>query len=262
MEHASIDSTVNSPEQGELIPKTLTIETDTSGKSDKQLAANNVPTNETKKEQKLCPHYRKNVCRFGVQGKGCPFNHPERCQKLMHHGTRSDSGCNKGQKCEKFHPKMCQSSLTKNECLDRKCQLAHVRGTRRVSKPPDPKPAIAKVPLQDKASDKSEDVPNKSNDRTTSNKPTEPDSFLELRRLIREELLEAMDTKIATAISQIPQIQHPMPYQQHPMPYQQHPMWYYQQMPLLNQHYFQIPPLYQPQQPTFPQPQQFRFPQV
>ena len=45
-------------------------------------------------KQKICVHYRSNRCRHGMKGKECSFLHPERCKKLMQHGTKQPDGCN------------------------------------------------------------------------------------------------------------------------------------------------------------------------
>ena len=84
-----------------------------------------------KPELKTCRFYRSGSCKHGISGKGCEFEHPKMCDKLLKHGTRQPQGCNKGTKCDKFHPKMCPTSISKLECFDKKCKLRHVRGTKR-----------------------------------------------------------------------------------------------------------------------------------
>ncbi len=37
--------------------------------------------------QPVCSHYKKGTCRHGISGRGCRFQHPKPCQKLMNHGT-------------------------------------------------------------------------------------------------------------------------------------------------------------------------------
>jgi hypothetical protein len=39
------------------------------------------------KEQLICRFYKQNKCKFGISGKGCEFNHPKMCQRLLSHGT-------------------------------------------------------------------------------------------------------------------------------------------------------------------------------
>ena len=152
------------------------------------------------KSSKTCAYYTRNECKFGTNGKDCPFNHPEPCKQLILFGTKQPSGCNKGKKCKDFHPKMCPSSISKKECFNHGCHLTHIKGTTR-------KP---KKTILEKDSNKQ--------DQKQTNKPTiqvenvelkEPGSFLELARLIKEELMEAMDQKIALAITQHPQLHQP-----------------------------------------------------
>ena len=94
-----------------------------SRKSSKSTGNENVP--------KVCNHYRNNNCRHGIRGRGCAFSHPKRCSKLMKYGTKKNQGCNLGKNCPDFHPKMCPTSIAKLECLDHKCNLCHVKGTKR-----------------------------------------------------------------------------------------------------------------------------------
>ena len=168
---------------------------------------------------KLCRFYASNKCKYGIKGTKCPFKHPERCAKLLKHGSKQPHGCNKGRSCPDFHPKMCQMSLSKHECFDSSCQLVHISGTKR-TKPARDKEKLKKSPLTQA------EPPLGSKPPTSSD--SQPSSFLELARLIKEELMEAMDTKIALAISQIPPPTPPafLPsmhqYLQH-LPYQQYP---------------------------------------
>ena len=156
----------------------------------------------------ICPYYKKNICRYGVSGKGCNKHHPARCKKLMQHGTRQPDGCNKGKQCSEFHPKMCPTSITKNECFDIDCTGAHVRGTN-FTKKQSLKPstagnatttnktasreAINPISIADSRT-QSEQLPPKSNE-------TNGCSFLEIARLIKEEVMKAM----TLALSQLPQ---------------------------------------------------------
>ena len=150
-------------------------------------------------QKKICAHYRRNQCRFGMKGKDCPFLHPERCKKLLTHGTKQPDGCNQGRKCEHFHPKMCPNSIAKRLCLDDKCQLTHVKGTARKKEPKKHKQTQEKV-IEEKNSDSG--LKNKSNVSPDDNS-LNSSSFLAMVSLLRKELCEAMDTKIALAISQL-----------------------------------------------------------
>ena len=186
-----------------------------------------------------CKHYKNNKCRFGISGKDCPFLHPKRCSKLMNHGTRANKGCNKGNKCKDFHPKMCPLSISKSECFDASCTLCHVKGTKRHPPKPkvDPKEiAQSKNEVNQKADSSRYKVHHKDDssmdssiDRNLaeSQSPTTPTvidnaSFLEQISLLKKELQEAMDRKLESLIQmqsqQIPQQIPPRPTHQIPTP--------------------------------------------
>ena len=88
-----------------------------------------------KPKVKNCVFFMKNQCKHGLKGTNCPFLHPERCSKLLQHGTKSPNGCNLGKKCAFFHPEMCPSSVSKRACFDGNCQFVHVKGTKRIEQP-------------------------------------------------------------------------------------------------------------------------------
>ena len=88
--------------------------------------------NEHTNPKQVCPFYRKGTCRHGISGRGCPRLHPSACRKLLTHGNKGPRGCTRGSQCDKFHPKMCPTSLKNGECLRESCKLRHVKGTRRV----------------------------------------------------------------------------------------------------------------------------------
>ena len=137
-----------------------------------------------------CRHYRNNKCKYGISGKGCPYNHPKRCAKLMNHGTRATKGCNLGNKCKDFHPKMCPLSLSKSECLDLECALCHVKGTKRrvvPSKSPTTKSESAK-PQDNKVS--------ASTEVDSLNKSSLNESFLCQVNLLKKELQEMVENKL------------------------------------------------------------------
>lgn len=86
----------------------------------------------------ICRFYQQGTCRFGMAGRGCPHDHPPPCSKLIKHGNRGPSGCTLGRSCDKFHPKMCPSSLSKRECFKSDCKLRHIPGTKRKKTEADP----------------------------------------------------------------------------------------------------------------------------
>ena len=163
-----------------------------------------------KSNNKICVHYRRNQLKYGMKGKDCPFLHPTRCKKLLVYGTKQPDGCNLGRKCTSFHPKMCPSSITKRICFDDKCQFTHVKGTKRKPSRRESSKMEAKIPdkNQPKASlsESSKSTLPKSPDnlQVPAEDPTSKSSFLEMISLLKKELCEAMDTKIAMSLSQIP----------------------------------------------------------
>ena len=82
----------------------------------------------------ICRFYKQNRCKHGISGKKdgiCRFEHPKPCKKLLNNGIIGPRGCAKGDKCEDFHPKMCQRSLKERICTNQKCEFIHVKHTRR-----------------------------------------------------------------------------------------------------------------------------------
>ena len=51
----------------------------------------------------------------------------------MQHGNRGPWGCSRGNNCDRFHPKVCPSSLARGECFNDRCPSPHVKGTRKKS---------------------------------------------------------------------------------------------------------------------------------
>ena len=78
-----------------------------------------------------CKFFEANKCMFGIRGIGCKYNHPRVCRKIVKHGIGGPSGCDS--ECDKFHPKMCRSSLEKRECFKESCRLCHIKSTIRLS---------------------------------------------------------------------------------------------------------------------------------
>ena len=189
-----------------------------------------------------CRHYKNNKCRFGISGKGCPYVHPKRCSHLMNHGTRAGKGCNKGNKCELFHPKMCPMSITKSECLDTSCTLCHVKGTRR--QPLKSTKTEKVVPEEAEPEvDVSKAKANPAKPTATDNDLVDKSSFLDQINLLKRELQEAMDKKLESLI----QMQSQQTLQQIP-PMQFRPSPPHQQFaPIPWMHQYQMPrnPLFQ-----------------
>ena len=195
-------------------------------------------------KKKVCRFYRIGTCQHGVSGKNCDFEHPKMCNKLLKHGTKQPRGCNLGKNCDQFHPKMCSTSIAKLECFDRKCQLRHVKGTRRER---DKIKSFSKDKEKLGTNSNKKKGEGEQNDTGPSN-----GNFLDALRQLKSELLEAVDTKLAIALSQFnqqPQLQeHPHTQQTHAQyqqpqlqghPYTQHQQSQQQQPPLLVQPYTQ-----------------------
>ena len=103
--------------------------------SDSSLAPTNAKSKDKKEkiknnDKKLCRFYERGICRYGVSGKRngkCNFHHPPMCKRILQHGPKSPHGC-KGD-CEKWHPKLCYSSIRSNECFKESCSYWHIKRT-------------------------------------------------------------------------------------------------------------------------------------
>ena len=148
--------------------------------------------------RKVCPFYRKGTCRHGLSGKGCPNEHPKPCKKLIQHGNKAPNGCTLGRaNCDKFHPKMCHSSITKGICFNKDCRLKHVNGTQRTP--------TAIPETKEKMAQESNTGPDTTDTTQAAVQMNIPNDFLKAIRLLRLELMEAIDTKLAMNMSQAPQ---------------------------------------------------------
>jgi len=123
-----------SPKEINSTPSNNTKQTTLSGKHKMGTNPTKPDSVKVEKSSKTCAYYTRNECKFGTNGKDCPFNHPEPCKQLILFGTKQPSGCNKGKKCKDFHPKMCPSSISKKECFNHGCHLTHIKGTTRKPK--------------------------------------------------------------------------------------------------------------------------------
>ena len=138
--------------------------------------------------KKVCPFYRKGTCRHGRAGVGCENDHPKACKKLLQHGNKAPHGCTLGRaNCDKFHPRMCATSMSKGICFNVDCKLSHVAGTKRSQTEQYSNQGRVKNPTSSK-------------DTTNKNNGT-PKDFLDALRLLREEIMEAMDQKLEILLS-------------------------------------------------------------
>lgn len=85
----------------------------------------------------VCEAYKRRECPHGLTGKrlvggiACPYRHPPRCFRWCKHGENKQLGCTRGKECRYFHPKLCQSSVSKRVCLNVDCKYVHLKNTRR-----------------------------------------------------------------------------------------------------------------------------------
>ena len=156
------------------------------------------------KKSQICKFYKNGTCKHGLKGKECNYTHPKMCRNFTQHGTKQPRGCNLGIKCKDFHPKMCFDSLRKGECFSESCRFAHVKGTKR--QPPTVKSSV------------------KHNNNQSKNDMSGPGHFLDMIRLLKEEILETLGQKIQDIQTQVQHLQqtHQIPPQQtHQIPPQQ-----------------------------------------
>ena len=156
----------------------------------------------------ICSFYRKGRCRHGTNGKGCKYQHPQPCRKLLRNGAKEPNGCTLGRnRCDKFHPNMCSASMTKGECTNTSCKFWHVAGTRRKSKK-----QISTAENQKGANIQ------KANQVIPMETPiTNSNDFLDFFQKWRTEIMEAMDVKLTMAMKP-PLIPPPRPYPVETMP--------------------------------------------
>jgi len=83
--------------------------------------------------EKICPKLLEGICPYGwsgMSGVGCTLYHPKRCQRYCSFGKSEPHGCNKD-KCDRFHPKLCQNSVLQRKCFNDDCRRLHLEGTAR-----------------------------------------------------------------------------------------------------------------------------------
>ena len=88
-------------------------------------------------ELTVCQRYLNNQCPHGmngnkvINGEQCKDHHPRRCYPYCKFGTKRRIGCQKGNTCPKFHPKLCNNSLRTATCYNDKCKFVHLKSTKR-----------------------------------------------------------------------------------------------------------------------------------
>ena len=136
----------------------------------------------TRDEIPICKFFLHKKCKFGIKGDECKYSHPPLCKKLLKYG-HSKKGCNKGKHCDEgIHPKMCHHSLNGRECPYESCRYYHVSGTKKVRK----------------------------NENFIQDHQPEPNlqpNFLDAQarvfQSLKAEILEAMDIRLGTILSQM-----------------------------------------------------------
>ena len=103
-----------------------------------------------------------------------------------------------GKKCIDFHPKMCPMSISKLECFDSKCNLCHVKGTKRKrDQIPTSKKTKLEAPKSPAVTKSSEGKQQDENQSSNSNLNTgDQHSFLEQINLLRKEFQEVVEQKM------------------------------------------------------------------
>ena len=167
---------------------------------------------QTPATQSICGFYKRGTCRYGMSGSGCPKAHPKHCWKLVNHGTRSPRGCNKGDSCESFHPRMCQQSLHGGECLTLDCKLRHVWGTTRSTSNRTRHDHNESTRSRNQQTHHSENV---------SHSQVSSTDFLEMMKTMRMEIMSTMESNMSHLAQQIvrqiqpnqtPQVNAPTPW--------------------------------------------------
>lgn len=85
--------------------------------------------------KKVCPYYRKGVCKFGIKGTRCEGEHPKQCSRFLKFGLARfhEKGCTK--QCTNFHPIVCRESLSTRTCSVTDCKFKHLKRTAKKQMP-------------------------------------------------------------------------------------------------------------------------------
>ena len=123
--HASVSSLPPRSPQGPTAPGRDQLVSD-----DAQLDRDTEEAREKSKSE-ICQLYMQAKCPHGIRGVNCAYTHPKRCPRYSGYGTDQYNGCRRGRKCYFWHPQLCLNSVNMKVCLNRKCTLTHILGTRR-----------------------------------------------------------------------------------------------------------------------------------
>ena len=109
-------------------------------------------------------------------------------KNVCKHGNKDPHGCTLGRaNCDKCHPRMCATSMSKGICFNVDCKVSHVSGTKRSP--------------TDQYSNQGSAKSSKSSKDSTNKNNVMPKDFLDALRFLREEIMEAMDQKLAILLS-------------------------------------------------------------
>ena len=144
-------------------------------------------------KEKLCKFYKKGICKHGIKGQNCKYDHPKTCRKLLMHGNKGTRGCKEGRDCNDFHPRMCANSIKMGECYQQNCPFMHIKGTKRIQKPSSNQKGNQ---LEKRFYEKNENQ----NQKIIEDKSKD---FLDHFHNFKQEIMEAMDIKVTTMISLI-----------------------------------------------------------
>ena len=196
---------------------------------------NNEHSNNTK-HPSTCRFFQNGNCKHGLKGRECNYTHPKMCRRFMQHGTRQPRGCTQGKRCNDFHPKMCFDSLRKGECFTESCRYTHIKGTRR--HPPITRNEVVQNNIPDNTQQNDKDTQHQN--YKTRDEPQFKDNghFLEVVRLLKEDILETLNRKMSTIQNQVHQLQ--LAYQ--PQPLQTQPTQAQIQVPTMPRQQIQYPP--------------------
>ena len=81
-------------------------------------------------KRNICPQYMLGICKFGLVGRECPFEHPKHCRRWCSYGN-TRFGCKRGEDCYFAHPLICEDSEKIQACMDLRCPRIHLAGTKR-----------------------------------------------------------------------------------------------------------------------------------
>ena len=84
-------------------------------------------------ERGICSFYRKGICIYWKEGKGCPKEHPRPYKQVINYGTKGPHGWTlRRDSAQTVTPKCAHHPLPKpGECSKDDCKPKHVTGTKR-----------------------------------------------------------------------------------------------------------------------------------